>query len=394
MRVLVITRIFPNSLEPERAPYNRRQFAELAAWCDPTIWALVPWFPFDRWFGHARRRSIPSDERIDGRIVRHPRMLYLPLVGRTLGGPLAALSLAVRAIKARGSVDVVLGAFAYPDGWAAVQLAKLLGVPAVVKVHGSDLHRDGGIPALREHVAWTVRHADAVVGPSETLLERARALGAGPESTFLVKNGVDMNSFHPRDRLACRETLGQPGDRRPRITFVGRMERTKGVIDLLDAFARLRGVRPDTQLSMVGDGEARRQCEQIAKARKLPVLFAGARPPDEIPLWVGASDVVALPSWSEGMPNAVVEAIACGRPVVATSVGAVPTLVTAAAGELVPPCQPQQLADALGRVLGRRYDPDAVVRSIPLDDWSGSAAGLHRVLKYAVDKHRAAWCAP
>jgi hypothetical protein len=68
-------------------------------------------------------------------------------------------------------------------------------------------------------------------------------------------------------------------------------------------------------------------------------------------------------------------------------------LVTAAAGELVPPCQPQQLADALGRVLGRRYDPDAVVRSIPLDDWSGSAAGLHRVLKYAVDKHRAAWCA-
>ena len=139
---------------------------------------------------------------------------------------------------------------------------------------------------------------------------------------------------------------------------------------------------------MVGDGEARRICERLARERGLPVHFAGARPPDEVPLWVGASDVLALPSWSEGMPNAVVEAIASGRPVVATAVGAVPSLVNEASGELVPPCQPRRLADALGRVLARRYEPDAVVRSIPLDDWRTSALRLHTVLRDTVAKCR------
>ncbi len=388
MRVLILTRIFPNSLEPERAPYNRRQFTELAAWCEPTIWALVPWFPGDVLGRYRTRRAVPASERIDGQLVRHPRIAYVPLIGRSLSGPLAVASLLPHVAGLRGSVDLVLGAFAYPDGWAAVVLAKLLGVPAVVKVHGSDIHRDGAVPGLREKIGWALRAADAVVGPSAPLLEHAQALGAKPERSFVIPNGVDLEAFRPRERSECRAILGQPGDVRPRVTYVGRLERAKGVLDLIEAFARVRASRPDVQLAMVGDGDARRACERLARERGLPVVFAGARAPEEIPMWVGASDVVALPSWSEGMPNAVVEAIASGRPVVATTVGALPSLVTEAAGELVPPCQPQRLAEALSRVLSRRYEPDAVVRSIPLDDWRVSASRLHAVMRDALERRR------
>lgn len=388
MRVLIMTRIFPNSAQPELAPYNRRQFGELSSWCDTTIWALIPWFPGERLFGIGERRFIPKVERIDGRSVHHPRVAYVPVVGAALSGPLAVASLFRRALALRGAVDVVLGAFAYPDGWAAVALAKLLGVPAVIKVHGSDIHRDGNREELRERIGWALARADAVVGPSGPLVQHARALGAPVDRSFVIPNGVDDAIFHPRPRLESRAILGDPSDVRPRVTYVGRLERSKGVLDLIEACAQLRSTRPDVKLVMVGDGPAKRDCVRLSRERRIPVHFVGARPPSEVPHWIGATDVMALPSWSEGMPNAVVESISSGRPVVATAVGAVPSLVSEAAGELVAPCQPHRLAQALDRVLSRRFEPDAIVRSVPLDDWRTSASRLHDVMKEAVERRR------
>jgi glycosyltransferase involved in cell wall biosynthesis len=114
--------------------------------------------------------------------------------------------------------------------------------------------------------------------------------------------------------------------------------------------------------------------------------LAGAQPLTQVPIWMAASDVVVLPSHNEGMPNAVLEALACGRRVVASAVGGVPDVITGdTAGALVPPRQPDALAAALTQALRTPYEPAAVIAQGAHGGWEASAAALHAVLVAAAD---------
>src|SRR5260370_10877374 len=140
MRVLILTKIFPNRVEPLSSPFNRQQFAQLARLCEVQILATIPWFPgakaFSKWSRAGRLLDVPNEECIDGIKIKHPRFVFVPKIPG-LSGPLYAASLATTVLGYRGKVDVVLGSWAYPDGFAAVALAEMLGIPAVIKLHGS-----------------------------------------------------------------------------------------------------------------------------------------------------------------------------------------------------------------------------------------------------------------
>lgn len=374
MRVLAVTKIFPNAAEPLSAPFNRQQFAALSRYCDVEVLATVPWFPgLDR----ARTAAIPAREVIDGLAVRHPRTLYLPRIGYTLSPALYLASIAREAMEYRGRCDVVLGSWAYPDGCAAVLLARMLGAAAVVKLHGSDLNVVAELRGPRAIMKRILPEADAVVAVSQALGERACELGVNPERLAVVANGVDGARFRVRDRGAARASLGLPADG-PLILYVGNLKESKGVRDLLRAFEQ---VAPEIRLAIVGDGAERGRCQALAQALPGRVVVAGGRPLDEIPTWMAACDVLVLPSWNEGTPNAVLEALACGRRVVATRVGGVPDVVDAPElGELVEPRRPDQLAAALGRAAVASYDPAEVARRGARGDWDQSAARLFEVL--------------
>jgi glycosyltransferase involved in cell wall biosynthesis len=385
MRVLILTKIFPNRAEPRSSPFNRLQFSALARLCDVEILATIPWFPgarhFAKWSRAGRLTAVPETEVIDGVTVHHPRFVFVPKVGHALTGPLYALSLAGAAMKYDGKVDVVLGSWAYPDGFAAVALARLLGVPAVVKLHGSDINVVAELAGARKLVGWALSRADRVVAVSNPLRDRAVALGADPSRVDVVRNGVDRSRFQPRDRAEARLLLGVPDG--PVALYVGNVERHKGAVDLVRAFGSrdLLGAH----LYVVGDGDALAECRQIAMTAGAAVTFVGARPHDEIPAWLAACDVLVLPSWNEGTPNVVLEALACGRRVVATAVGGVPDVVTCAtAGVLVPPRDPGAIARALVRALSTPYDPASVVAALPTPDWSESAEALRDSLSRAL----------
>lgn len=388
MRVLVITKIFPNRTKPSGATYNRQQLAALAATCQVEVMALIPWLPGRRLLGKAPTSAVPARDVIDGLPVHHPRVVYGPGPARPLSGALHTASLLAPVLRFRGRVDVVLGCFAYPDGWAAVALARLLGVPVVVKVHGSDVNLLGEDPLLRSALRWTFSRAAAVVGPSQALIDRAIALGAKAETSRKIANGTDANVFHPRDRATCRDQLGEGGDERPWILFVGRSTTAKGAVDLLEAFAEVHRRRPDARLVLVGDGaEAGRLRAQAARDR-LPVTFVGSVHPTQIPIWMGACDVLTLPSHAEGTPNVLLEALASGRRVVASDVGGIPAVVTdALLGELVPARAPSRLAAALWRALDRDDDPERIAEAAPIISWSESATRLREVLHGAVLRH-------
>ena len=392
MRVLIITKIFPNRVEPLSAPFNRQQFAALARLCDVEILATIPWFPgshaLRRWSPAGRLHGVPARERIDGLNVRHPRFLFVPKVGNAISGPLYAASLASRVLSYRRRVDVVLGSWAYPDGYAAVMLAGLLGVACAIKLHGSDIDVVANLGGSRRRLRWAFPRADRVVAVSRPLAAAAGLLGARADRIDIVPNGVDAASFKLANRTEARRELGVASDARV-VLYVGRVEREKGVIDLVRAFGAGTADLAGVQLVMVGDGSALEECRQLAATTGVSVLFTGARPHAEVSRWLAVCDVLALPSWHEGTPNAVLEAVACGRRVVATRVGGIPDVITSEVlGTLVSPRDPPALAVALGLAARASYDPAAVAMKAHVPDWGRSADMLHRSLATAVAQHR------
>jgi glycosyltransferase involved in cell wall biosynthesis len=389
MRVLIVTKIFPNSVEPLSSPFNRQQFAALSRLCDVEVLATIPWFPgagaFGRWSSAGRLSSVPAHERIDGMRVRHPRFVFLPKIGRGLAGPLYAASLASTVLPYRGRVDVVLGAWAYPDGFAAVVMADMLGVPAVVKLHGSDVNVVANWAGPRRRLTWALPRAERIVAVSRPLAERAQRLGVPPSRIDVVPNGIDRGAFRPADRAEARRALGFASDRKI-VLFVGHISEEKGAFDLVRAYAERRADLGDVELVLVGDGSGSARCQQLARELNVPALFAGAQSHESIPTWLAACDLLALPSWNEGMPNVAVEALACGRPVVATQVGGLPDLIHRGNGLLVPAREPAALGGALAQALETTYDPQSLSDALERPSWEGSAQLLASSLLRALGR--------
>ncbi|WP_437601003.1 glycosyltransferase family 4 protein [Sorangium sp. So ce590] len=378
MRILLITKIFPNAMNPGQAPFNRRQFAALSRHCDIDVFATIPWFPgasrFSKW---SIADEAPREEVIEGLPVRHPRFLYLPKVAPYLNGPLYAASMLLELARSHPAPDVIVGSFAYPDGFAAVCLAELLGVPAVVKVHGSDIDVLSRQPAVRPALAWGLRRATRVVAVSQQLAEGVHALGVPRDRIDVVMNGVDRAMFRPRDRGEARAALGRSAERRT-LLYVGHLLRDKGALDAIAAFERIAAAHPDIDLVMVGSGADEQACRAAAERLGSRVLLTGRLPHDQVARWVAACDALVLPSHHEGTPNVVIESLASGRRVVATRVGGIPDVLSCPElGELVSPGDLHALSQALVRAAYAPYEPERIVALAGCKGWDESARAFY-----------------
>jgi glycosyltransferase involved in cell wall biosynthesis len=385
MRVVAITQIWPNSVEPLRTPFNVRQFSSLKRKCEVVVLAAVPFVPGANLVGLPERPAklygLPARETISGIETHYMRQLYVPkLVSAAV--PLYLASLAPhRALVA--SADVILGTWAYPDGCAAILLARALGKPCAVKVHGSDLNVVAKLASARAILRRVLPRAGAMVSVSAALSAELEGLGVPPSRIHLVANGVDTSVFAPRDKGAARQVLGLD-ESAPVVVFVGRLEPQKGVGELLDAVPLLRERAKDAVVVLLGEGVSSERVQQAAASSKGAILAPGARPPREIAQWLAACDVFTLPSWMEGTPNVVLEALASGRPVVASNVGGIPDVVPQPdAGKLVPPKDAPALAAALAETLERvrrgELAPDRI-RALGPKSWEESADALFDVL--------------
>lgn len=388
MRVLLITKVFPNAIEPAFAPFNKHLFAALRKHCDVRVLATVPWFPgaawFARWSASGRRLAVPHEEVMDGLEVKHPRVAYVPVVGHLVSGAMYAASVFPYVWPLRKRIDVIVGSFAYPDGWAAVALGRMLGVPAVIKVHGTDINVLKDVRTVRPNLKLALAHADAVTAPSRALADVCISLGSDPTRTHVVMNGVDTELFHVRDRRQCREKLGLDPNAKW-LLFVGRGEKPKGVQDLVEAFVMVWKRHPETKLAVVGDGGAIPDCRAIADKHGLPVHFAGTVEHDDVAVWVGACDLLVLPSWAEGTPNVIIEAIVAGRRVVASDVGGIPAVIDRPElGRLAPPHDIDAIAEQIGLALDEPYEPEEIARLSPFGSWDESAQRLKQVLEGVV----------
>jgi teichuronic acid biosynthesis glycosyltransferase TuaC len=399
LRVLVVTRIFPNCVEPHASAFHRQQLTALSRLCEVEVLAAIPFLAWAPLLGDRTRagrlRRVPSRDVIEGVPVVHPRVPYVPGTGTLralapLNVPLYLAGLVPHVGRLAGRFDVVLGTWLYPDAVAAVMLGRLLGLPCVVRAHGTDVNVVSRWPLVRPILRATLRAARFAVGVSGPMVEELSRLGAPEGRAALVSNGVDRTLFHPEDRVAARRALGLSAAGRV-VLFVGRLEREKGILDLIEAFAVLRETKAaPVHLLVVGEGSCEAQVRAAAarvdaapSAARGRVILAGGQPLARVARYLAACDGLALPSWAEGMPNVVLEALAAGRPVVASNVGGVPAvIVDRRTGILVPPRDPAALVSALGAALEQRWDEAELVAAAP-PSWDESAARLHELLAIA-----------
>lgn len=380
MRLLIVTSQFPIAGEPNRGRPIHQTVRELSKLADVRVLSPVARYP--RWAtprSYLFRAADPAHTvpDCDVRYVEYPA---LPLLTRPFNGWLCARTL--HAPLRAFAPDVVLSYWLYPDAFGAMHAARRAGLPLVVGARGSDLRvRD----AISRRLTRPVLHAaQRILVVSEDLGRvAARDYDADPARIRAIPNGCDATIFHPRDRGEARVALGIDADAEL-VVYVGRLVPEKGLRELLDAMALLAPQRPKLQLALVGEGPMRTGLEtRIAADPTLRVHLAGAQGPHEVARWMAASDLVTLPSYSEGHPNVLVEALACGRPVVATPVGGIPEVVDAECGLLVAARDPDALAAGLRDALDRRWDDDALSRRFSRG-WDAVAADTLRACEEAL----------
>lgn len=201
----------------------------------------------------------------------------------------------------------------------------------------------------------------------------------------LVPICVDTALFRPGNKTAAREALGLAAAGKM-IVFVGRLEEGKGVGPLVDSLPLVVHSNPSVRLLVVGDGSQRQAMED--SARRLGVgdriVFAGWVEHEELPFWLQAADALILPSAYEGLPTAVIEALACGLPVVATPVGDAPKLVKDGVnGVLLNEPSSAALAQAISRVLAENWSAKELAQSIQRYSAEATAGEVSRLLRWA-----------
>lgn len=383
MRILIITSLFPRDGHETLAPFNRQQFAALARVHEVAVLAPVAWTAEVRDLARGRRTARHA-LRADGIEAWHPCSYFPPGLFRSTYGPwyLASIGRTARRLVTDFRPDVVLGCWAHPDGWAAVRVARAAGVPCVIKVVGSDVLVVGRSGRRRAAVSGALRGSAGVVAVGRDLADNVAALGVPPANVHVVPEGLDGSLFHPGDRGEARARLGVDDPDAPLILFVGNLLLGKGVGTLLEALGALARRGTAFRCLLVGGGrdEARLRAQSTRLGLDDRVRFVGRRPHAELGDWHRAADLVTLPSHSEGTPNVLREAAACGRPIVATDVGGIPETVQGASARLVPPRDPAALADALVAAMTWGDRPP-----VPWISWDESAGLLADVLAAARD---------
>jgi glycosyltransferase involved in cell wall biosynthesis len=387
--VLVLSRSYPNALFPTLGLWVERPTRLLAETHDVTVVSPVPWCPPLPEVGpvahYARFRRIPRAEQ-RGRVrVGHPRLVTGP--GTTLY-PLEARAYhrAVRRLvdRLRGSrpFDLVHAHFIYPDGVVASEIAGRLGIPFVVTEHAPWTGWLDRLGIARQ--ALPAARAASFVMPVSTSVERSiRAYARDTVRTEVVPVGVDADEFPPSAGAERRAN---------QVLFVGFINYVKGVDVLLDAVTSLvrRGV--DVRLLLAGGAHYRNTHRQEVELRKRAAslglngraTFLGRVPPGDVARLMSESAVVVLPSRAESFGAVLVEALACGTPVVATRCGGPEDIVDESVGVLVAPGSADELAGGIAHVLehASEYEP-ALLRDYALSRFGARAVAERIANLYA-----------
>lgn len=396
MKILTFSTLYPNGARPGLGVFVETRLRQLleSRRVEARVVAPVPWFPsanarFGRYAAFARA---PREETRYGIEVMHPRYLSVPGIGMSAAPYLLAAGARplMQSMLRRGyDFDIIDAHYFYPDGVAAAMLGKKLGKPVVITARGTDINLLPQYALPRRMILWAAKCAAALVTVSSALKTALMQLGVDAGKITVLRNGVDTRLFNPADRALQRARLGLSGTV---LLMVGNLVPLKEHALVLRALAEF----PDACLLIIGEGGEERNLKTLAAALRIQdrVRFLGAMPQDQLPAFYAAADALVLASSREGWPNVLLEAMACGTPVVSTAVGGTPEIVAAPeAGVLMTGRSASAVVEALQRLLRNYPDRGLTRRYAERFSWDDTTRGqlalFDRILGGAAPLHGA-----
>lgn len=369
MRILFFSYAYPNPWQPELATFNKTMIAGLAHQHDVCVVSPVSFV--SRWQYWQRIQKHQEDyAAVPGVRVIYLTYYYTPKIWRAYYHHFLKWSVgrALRRTISDFRPDVILSYWAHPDGAVALRIAHEFHLPLVQIVGGSDVLLLGRNTRRRRQILEVLLGADALIAVSRHMAAVLRQDGVNPRKIHVVYRGVDRNVFSPGDQVSSRRRLGLP-EERPVLLGVGRLVPVKDWPTWLLACRALvdQGIHPACYV--LGNGPLQGQLEHLIQQYGLQrfVELRGSQPQTELVHWYRAADLTVLSSLSEGVPNVLLETIACGGSFVATNVGGIPEIADPMFDRLVPPQQPAMLAAEIANRLSspppcngvRRWHPSS-----------------------------------
>lgn len=362
MKLLVISHLFPNRSFPLLGIFVEKQLRTLAG-LDVEIVVLSP-TPYapriladvsEKWQDYhdvERQRSIGAIHVRYPRYLRPPGAWFRALSGRSchhaLRGPIAALRDAF-------PFDAVLANSILPDGEVAFRTGQRYGVPAYCYAVGEDVNVfPFTSERIRRRTRYVLEQLDGVIANGSGLQQRCRELAPRQQNVTVIYRGCDLDLFAPNGdlRRAGRRQLGLRDDDIC-LLYAGFFRAEKGLRELMAAFTTLASQHPKLRLCLAGTGELQGEISAWAGQENLAgrVLLPGQIAHRELPLYLNAADLFVFPSYHEGVPNAVVEAAACGLPIIGSRIPGIIDILGEAFDALVIPGSRDDLQQKIAALL-------------------------------------------
>ena len=379
-RLLSIATLYPNAHQPRFGTFVARQLEALAARGDWDVTVINPIGAPPVAFGRYReltKAAVTGVER--GVTVHRPRFTLIPKWGGPINPRMIARSVLplARRLHELAPFDLVDAQFFYPDGPAAARLAEALGLPLSIKARGADIQFWGGKAYALRQMRDAAERAGGLLAVSEALAADMAELGLPGEKITVHYTGLDRALFRPMNRAESRgrleKELGIPAEG-ALLATVGALIPRKGQQFVIRALARIPGAR----LALVGTGPDRAALETLVRESGMAerVHFLGSLDHERLPLVLSAADAMVLPSASEGLANAWVEALACGCPLVITEAGGARELVTWPEAGRIVARDADEIAAALCELLEDPPAREAVAAGAARFSWEANAAAL------------------
>lgn len=377
LSILTATTLFPNAVQRAHGVFVETRLRHLVASGEVTahVLAPIPWLPpLVRYGAYGALQSVPSQVERNGLVVEHPRYLVVPKFGMTLTPRTLYRAMRKRLVallKAGHRFDLVDAHYFYPDGVAAVRLAREFNLPVTVTARGTDLSLIPQFPGPRKMILDAAANASAMITVCQALKDTLVEMGVAPDRVTVLRNGVDLELFRPVDRQAARKALGLT---RRTLASVGLLIDRKGHHHIIRALKQL----PETDLLIAGDGPDRRALERLAQEEGVSdrVRFLGSVDQNRLREIYNAVDALVLASSREGWANVLLEAMACGTPVVASAVWGTPEVVARPeAGVLMPSLDPQGVAAGVTSLFAAYPDHAATRRYAEGFNWDATTQG-------------------
>jgi teichuronic acid biosynthesis glycosyltransferase TuaC len=365
MNVLYLAQDFPTEQRPDACSFLLDQAKYLKRHVNVTVVAPVyNLFPLKRYQElRSYTNSIPPKTMWESLPAYYPRYRYYPGVLRRLSVR-SFVRAALKTISEQNiTVDIIHAHFLHAAGYAGIKLGQLLNRPVVVTAHGSDVHRfllrgEGG-GYLKKRAQYTLEHADAIVAVSRDIADTIRSVSPAP-NLHLVYNGINLSEFKPSvDISGIRGKLSLPEKRI--VLYVGNFLRAKGIYDYIAVLDALHNAGKN--IHGVAIGRDMTQGDAVAKMKERPYLTCvGPLSHEEVIPYMQCADILLHPSYSEGFGLVIAESLACGCPVVSTTVGAIPEIVSdSSVGLLVPAGDIKQLTQAVEEALKKTWNVQALI---------------------------------